>query len=40
MFLQKENFHILKTDWLYKKTEADIIAQKDGAQIEYLPDAF
>jgi len=30
MFLQKENFHILKTNWRYKKAEVDIIAQKDG----------
>ena len=30
MFLQKEGFHILKTNWRYQKTEVDIIAQKDG----------
>ena len=30
MFLQKENFHILKTNWRYQKAEVDIIAQKDG----------
>ena len=29
MFLQKENFHILKTNWRYQKAEVDIIAQKD-----------
>ena len=29
MFLQKEEFHILKTNWRYQKTEVDIIAQKD-----------
>ena len=30
MFLQKEGFCILKTNWRYQKTEVDIIAQKDG----------
>ena len=30
MFLQKENFHILKTNWRCQKAEVDIIAQKDG----------
>ena len=30
MFLQKENFRILKTNWRYQKAEVDIIAQKDG----------
>ena len=30
MFLQKESFHILKTNWRYQKAEVDIIAQKDG----------
>ena len=30
MFLQKEGFHILKTNWHYQKAEVDIIAQKDG----------
>ena len=29
MFLQKENFHILKTNWRYQKSEVDIIAKKD-----------
>jgi len=29
MFLQKENFRILKTNWRYQKAEVDIIAQKD-----------
>ena len=29
MFLQKEDFHILKTNWRYQKAEVDIIAQKD-----------
>ena len=29
MFLQKEGFHILKTNWCYQKSEVDIIAQKD-----------
>ena len=30
MFLQKEEFHILKTNWRYQKAEIDIIAQKDS----------
>jgi len=30
MFLQKESFHILKTNWRYQKAKVDIIAQKDG----------
>ena len=30
MFLQKEGFHILKTNWCYQKSEVEIIAQKDG----------
>ena len=30
MFLQKEGFHILKTNWRYQKSEVDIIAQKNG----------
>ena len=30
MFLQKENFRILKTNWCYQKAEVDIIAQKAG----------
>ena len=30
MFLQKEGFCILKTNWRYQKAEVDIIAQKDG----------
>ncbi len=29
MFLQKEGFRILKTNWRYQKAEVDIIAQKD-----------
>ena len=29
MFLQKEGFQILKTNWCYQKSEVDIIAQKD-----------
>ena len=29
MFLQKESFHILKTNWRYQKAKVDIIAQKD-----------
>ena len=29
MFLQKDGFHILKTNWRYQKAEVDIIAQKD-----------
>ena len=30
MFLQKEGFYILKTNWRYQKSEVDIIAQKDN----------
>ena len=30
MFLQKENFRVLKTNWRYQKSEVDIIAQKDN----------
>ena len=30
MFLQKEGFRILKTNWHYQKSEVDIIAQKDS----------
>ena len=30
MFLQKEGFHILKTNWCYQKSEVDIITQKAG----------
>ncbi len=29
IFLQKEGFRILKTNWRYQKAEVDIIAQKD-----------
>ena len=30
MFLQKQGFHILRTNWCYQKADVDIIAQKDG----------
>ena len=33
MFLQKENFHILKPNWRYQKAEVDIIAKKDGFSV-------
>ena len=43
MFLQKENFYILKTNWRYQKAEVDIIAQKDGflvfVAVEVKPEA-
>ena len=30
MFLQKEGFSILKTNWLFQKAEVDIIAQDNN----------
>ena len=30
MFLQRDSFTILETNWRFQKAEVDIIAQKDG----------
>lgn len=30
MFLQRDGFNILETNWRFQKAEIDIIAQKDG----------